>query len=204
MRKGIVVFGMCAAAAFGMTLAGCGKAAEKASEKVAEKTLEKAISVDGGSAKVDINSETGEVKVSGTDTAGAQFTATSGGGYSGSFSMTQTTEGGGTVAIQSGDGTKVPADFPKDVPLYDGLAVLQAMSDTASGMFNVTGGVAAAPEPVMAYYKEKTAAQGWTETMSMNAGDMQTLMCEKDDRALSVMVSKDGEKATLSVSVSKQ
>ena len=204
MRKGIVIFGMCASAAFAMALAGCGKAAEKASEKVAEKTLEKAVSVDGGSAKVDINSQTGEVKVSGTDAEGAQFNVTSGGGDSGSFTMTQTTEGGGTVAIQSGEGTKVPADFPKDVPLYDGLAVLQAMSDTASGMFNVTGGVAAAPETVMAYYKEKTAAQGWTETMSMNAGDMQTLMCEKDDRALSVMVSKDGEKATLSVSVSKQ
>ena len=204
MRKGIVIFGMCASAAFAMALAGCGKAAEKASEKVAEKTLEKAVSVDGGSAKVDINSQTGEVKVSGTDAEGAQFNVTSGGGDSGSFTMTQTTEGGGTVAIQSGDGTKVPADFPKDVPLYDGLAVLQAMSDTASGMFNVTGGVAAAPDAVMAFYKEKTAAQGWTETMSMNAGDMQTLMCEKDDRALSVMVSKDGEKATLSVSVSKQ
>ncbi|HNY85988.1 MAG TPA: hypothetical protein P5069_07750 [Candidatus Hydrogenedentes bacterium] len=204
MRKGIVIFGMCASAAFAMALAGCGKAAEKASEKVAEKTLEKAVSVDGGSAKVDINSQTGEVKVSGTDAEGAQFNVTSGGGDSGSFTMTQTTEGGGTVAIQSGEGTKVPADFPKDVPLYDGLAVLQAMSDTASGMFNVTGGVAAAPDAVMAFYKEKTAAQGWTETMSMNAGDMQTLMCEKDDRALSVMVSKDGEKATLSVSVSKQ
>lgn len=204
MRKGIVIFGMCASAAFAMALAGCGKAAEKASEKVAEKTLEKAISVDGGTAKVDINSETGAVKVSGTDAGGAQFNVTSGGGDSGSFTMTQTTEGGGTVAIQSGEGTKVPADFPKDVPLYDGLAVLQAMSDTASGMFNVTGGVAAAPDAVMAFYKEKTAAQGWTETMSMNAGDMQTLMCEKDDRALSVMVSKDGEKATLSVSVSKQ
>lgn len=201
MRKGIVVFGLCIAGVFAMTLAGCGKAAEK----VSEKAVEKAISVDGGDAKVDINSATGEVKVTGKDASGAEFKVTSGGeGDSQSFSMTQTTEGGGTVAIQSGEGTKIPADFPKDVPLYDGLAVLQAMSDTASGMFNVTGGIAAAPDTVMAFYKEKTAAQGWTETMSMNAGDMQTLMCEKDDRALSVMVSKDGEKSTLSVSVSKQ
>ena len=201
MRKGIVVFGLCVAVAVGMMLAGCGKAAEK----VSEKAVEKAISVDGGDAKVDINSETGAVKVTGKDASGAEFKVTTGGeGDAQAFSMTQATGEGGTVAIQSGEGTKIPADFPKDVPLYDGLAVQQAMSDTASGMFNVTGGVAAAPETVMAYYKEKTAAQGWKETMSMNAGDMQTLMCEKDDRALSVMVSKDGEKSALSVSVSKQ
>ena len=201
MRKGVLVFGLCIAGAFGMTLAGCGKAAEK----VSEKAVEKAIAADGGDAKVDINSETGAVKVTGKDASGAEFKVTTGGeGDAQAFSMTQATGEGGTVAIQSGEGAKIPADFPKDVPLYDGLAVLQAMSDTASGMFNVTGGVAAAPDTVMAFYKEKTAAQGWTETMSMNAGDMQTLMCEKDDRALSVMVSKDGEKSTLSVSVSKQ
>ena len=55
-----------------------------------------------------------------------------------------------------------------------------------------------------AFYKEKVAAQGWKELTNMNAGEMQTMQYEKDQRSLSVMLMKDGEKTTVSMQMSQK
>lgn len=197
--RGFVSFAMlfaCLLAAAG--LAGCGKAADKAVEKAAEKAAEQALKPSGGG-RVDIDNKTGEVRVTRRDASGVSVDVKSTASGE-SVEMTQTTEEG-TVTAKFGEAAVLPADFPKDVPVPDGLKIQAAVANGGSGEFTVSGKAAAGLDSLLSFYKEKTAAQGWNETMSMNAGEMHTLMCEKDTRALSVMLVKEEDGTLVSLSV---
>ncbi|MBW7864895.1 MAG: hypothetical protein GX580_06960 [Candidatus Hydrogenedens sp.] len=203
MRGIFCVSMLCACALAVSGLAGCGKAAEKATdkaaEKVAEKAAERALKSSGGGGRVDIDNKTGAVRVTGRDASGASYDIKSGASGD-SVQMTQTTEEG-TVTAQYGEGAKLPADFPKDVPVLDGLKIEAAVANGDKGEFTVSGKTTAGMDDVLSFYKDKTTAQGWKETMSMNAGEMYTFMCEKDSRALSVMMVKEEDGTMVSLSV---
>ncbi len=197
--RGFVCFSMlCAFVLAASGLAGCGKAADKTAEKVAEKAAEQALKPSGGG-RVDIDNTTGEVRVTRRDASGASYDMKSTASGE-SVEMTQTTEDG-TVTAQFGGEAKLPADFPKDVPVLDGMKIEAAVTDSGKGEFSVTGKTTTPADDVLSFYKEKTAAQGWKETMSMNAGEMHTFMCEKDARVLSVMMVKEEDGTLVSLSV---
>src|SRR5690349_9105440 len=63
--------------------------------------------------------------------------------------------GGGTATTGS-----IPADFPKDVPVYAGAGITSA--STAGGMAVAVLTTADAPEKVAAYYKDELEKQGWS------------------------------------------
>ncbi len=201
MRRVWTVAAALAAAALVVSgMAGCGKAAEKVTEKAAEKAAEKAMEQSGGNAKVDIDSASGTVKVEGTDEKGNSYAMTT--GADGDGSMNLTSSDGSTV--QTGENVKIPDAFPKDVPVLDGLVVKVAQANPAEKQFSLQGTTKATPAEVVSFYKDKTTAGGWTETMSMNSGELQSLMYSKGDQALSVMVAKDGDGTSVSIAVTPQ
>jgi len=214
------------ALALGLALAGCGKAAEKAGNTIAEKAIEKALSADGQKVDVKINKDGGASNISfqGTDRDGKKIDMTISGdgnkgalqmkGPEGTMNMTVTGDGDkaalqmkgpdGTMTMTAGDAAVLPADFPKDVPLYPGLKLymVQTMPDQKAHM--VQGFSTDSLDKVAAFCKEKFPAQGWTEQTSMNQGGdspMAMFSYQKEQRTLSIMVGREEERTSLSITV---
>ncbi len=180
---------------------GCGKAAQTVTEKATEKVIEKSIAKDGGKADVKIDSKSGKVQVKGTDASGNAYEVkTDGDNKTVNFKQT----GKDASEMQIGEGAKLPADFPKDVPVLDGLQLQMVQAATEKKEFVVQGKSTLSMEKAAAFYKEKVPAQGWKELTTMNAGEMQTMQYEKDQRSLSVMLMKDGDAIMVSTQTGPQ
>ena len=99
----------------------------------------------------------------------------------------------GSVAV-SGEGVKLPEDFPKDVPLYPGAtlssAVTAARSETAGHL--LTFQTSDAPEKVGAFYKSKFST--WKVKMEMSSGGGKVLLLQSPDekRSLTVVANPAG------------
>jgi hypothetical protein len=201
---GRVTTGQLAAAfllGWALIVTGCGKAAQTVTEKVAQKAIEKSIAKDGGKADVKFDSKSGTVQVKGKDASGNAYEVKSGGDKN-TVNFKQTGPDG--MEMQIGENAKLPADFPKDVPVLDGLQLQMVQSSTEKKTFVVQGNSTTPIAKAAAFYKEKIAAQGWKELTTMNAGEMQTMQYEKDQRTLSVMLMKDGENTNVSTQTGPQ
>ena len=181
--------------------AGCHKATQTVTEKIAEKAIEKSIAKDGGTADVKLDSKSGSVQMKGKDASGNAYEMKTGGGKD-SFDFKQTGADGSVT--QMGASAKLPADFPKDVPILDGLQLQLVQSSPAKKEFVVQGKAATPITKAAAFYKEKIAAQGWKELTSMDGGEMQNMQYEKEQRSLSVMLMKEGDATTVSMQLGPQ
>lgn len=112
----------------------------------------------------------------------------------------------GTAVFAGGSGTVVPADFPKDVPLYPGGKVTGSVSgtDKASGGHMVTFETSDAPEKVSDFYKSKLS--GWKNSMEMSSGNGKMLVMTAPDekRSVTVIASPSGGKTTVSLTVGEK
>ncbi len=198
ITKRILTGSLAAAFLLGGTVlgAGCGKATQTVTEKVAEKAIEKSIAKDGGTADVKIDSKSGTVQMKGKDASGNAFEMKTGGDKD-ALNFQQTGSDGTVTKV--GTGAKLPDDFPKDVPVLDGLQLQLVQSSPAKKEFVVQGKAATPIAKAAAFYKEKIAAQGWKQLTTMDGGEMQTMQYEKDERSLSVMLMKEGEDTTVSM-----
>jgi len=115
----------------------------------------------------------------------------------------------GSVEIKGKDGTvrigenKVPADFPKDVPIYKGAQVKGSMSSTANGKktFIVTLTTDDALKDAADYYKKELTSGGWTEKSAMTGGErgsqFAALGYEKGETLVTVSMTRvDSDKQT--------
>jgi len=114
------------------------------------------------------------------------------------------TMGNGAITAETGKGAKVSADFPKDIPVYPKSEVLMSMKMAENQTFTVQLGTADSLDTVGAYYKKEMAAQGWTESQTMNQGGdrpMQMLVYskEKEKRTVTVMVASEQGKTTINL-----
>jgi len=107
--------------------------------------------------------------------------------------------------MESGTDVKLPSDFPSDVFVIDG-EIKAAISDQASGGFTISIETEKTVEEVNALYKEKLESEGWKITATMNFSGMTSTTGEKDDRTVSVAISKAGSdtKTNAVVSAIKQ
>jgi len=124
---------------------------------------------------------------------------------------TQNDDGGGVdikvgnVQIQAGEpaGGKLPANFAKDVPIYEGAVVkanvLAGVGNDATGF--VTMHVPAAVEKVGEFYKAELKSQGWEEkqyVVSQNEGKTGIMIgATKDTRQLAIVISTDRQDQTI-------
>ena len=212
-RNGIRTITILAALVF---VVGCGK---KAGEVAQEKLLEAAINAGNNKdAKVDIKkdglsiqttNEKGEKIDMKMD--GNKMTMTTKDGENGVTTITSdkntvtSTSADGTTVV-SGEGAKVPDEFPKDIPVYAGVKVLSASSSPKEATFTLNLQSNDPVKTVAEYYAKEMVAQGWKETQKMEeSGDNPMIMLnyEKDNRIAMIHAMNDGGKATIMISTSK-
>ena len=173
----------------------CGKAKDAAMNKVKEVAVEKAIesqaAADGKKVNVDVSGDTMTVK-------GEDGTTKISGN-----SMEITSQDGKTKMV-SGENAALPADFPKDVPVYPGAKVTMAASNTEDKTTTLTLESKDAVEKIADYVSKETAAQGWKEDMVIKQpGDqpLHMLGYKKDNRTLMYTISGGSDGTSISMSL---
>jgi hypothetical protein len=206
----VVVVTLCLLMA--VTLAGCGKIAERATEVAMEKSIES----EGGDVDVDLNAEGGTFKVKDQET-GEEIEITQ--GEDASFVM-KTDEGttvmsgdeesfvitseDGTTTVTSGAGAKIPEGFPTDVPVYDGLVLEFASAQPSEGAYAVNGTTESSLEDVFSFYKEKLTGGGWSEEAAVTQPDMAFLAYKKENRSVNINLAQGEAGTNVAVAIYKE
>lgn len=112
-------------------------------------------------------------------------------------SMTFTGKDGQKVVMDVGNG-KLPADYPKDVPVYDGAKVILSQSASEKNTHNLVLESNDPPEKIAEFYKKGLETNGWKIESTMNMGEMSMFTASKDKRQAVVQVVNAGEKRTIS------
>lgn len=97
----------------------------------------------------------------------------------------------------------LPADFPKDVPIFENSTIEAAMS-IGGEQHQIVGNAHAGLDEVVSFYKKECAARGWKETMTMAQGGEEAASFstyEKNGRAMTVTVAQNEEGVHFSLSV---
>ena len=106
--------------------------------------------------------------------------------------------------LEFGENTKLPDDFPKDVPLYSQMTLRMAHSQKENETFFLQATSPDSPHQIAAFYKQEAAKNGWEEEASSEQGDqLRALSFKKADRNLQIIVAVTDEGTTISVNTSK-
>jgi hypothetical protein len=112
-------------------------------------------------------------------------------------SMTFTGKNGETVAITM-NGGKVPDDYPKDVPLYQGTKVIMSNSASEKHARHLILESSDPADKIVEYYKKGLDSNGWKVEGTMNMGEMNMFTASKDNRQLVIQISNSADKRTIS------
>lgn len=94
----------------------------------------------------------------------------------------------------------LPADFPKDIPIYTGASVVSA-STTGAGVGAVLS-TADAPEKVADFYKTELEKNGWSKPQVVSAAGTNSVMAKKEKHQLAVGITKAADgKTNISIGV---
>jgi hypothetical protein len=157
-------------------LAACGKAQEAAEEAVAEAATEAAIEA---MSDADVEVEDGGQTLSGVDENGEAF------------------------SVAQGDAATLPADFPQDVLVPEGLVLETSMVVGGNAFVGGTleGDMAALAARIDAHMK----GEGWTSTMAMTEQGSTMQVWQRDDRGVNYMIErKDDGKLGLTISHARE
>lgn len=109
---------------------------------------------------------------------------------------------GGAFKMAAGENLSIPADFPKAVPVYDGAKVAQVVT-TPEGAHLMLA-TPDAPADVVTFYKSTLEAAGWKSQMAMQTPDGDMLTYLKDKESIAVIVGRNAEGTTMTVTYSHQ
>jgi len=142
---------------------------KKASEKITEKLIEQSIEKDGGG-KASVDIQEGKMTIKDAD---------------------------GTLEVASGDGAKIPAEFPKDVFLVKNAKVVMSMksSDGMQVMLETKESV----DEVAKLYAAGMKAQEWEEETNVNMGDSVMCAYKKGEREATVIITKGSTGAQVQI-----
>jgi hypothetical protein len=108
-----------------------------------------------------------------------------------------TSDDGGEAEIEMGGSARIPADFPKAVPIYPGSKIVAAVGSTDKGKRShiVTLAAPAAANTVYDFYKQRLPSFGKVEEVGLGGIRM---LSAKDGKGttVSVMVSGNGANAS--------
>jgi predicted small lipoprotein YifL len=83
----------------------------------------------------------------------------------------------------------LPASFPRDIPIPDGLRASSVQSEHAGSYVALFGGDLS-PEDVYRFFSERLVAEGWTIDKANGAGPEYGLFASKDDRITTVICTR--------------
>jgi len=123
-------------------------------------------------------------------------------GKPGQSTLTFTDNKGAKVVIAS-EGSKLPDDYPKDVPVVAGAKVVMSSSaGTAQGTQSSL--VLESPDSfdkTVAFYKKAIEDNGWKSDATVSADKMTMISATKDTRHLVVQVTDADGKASVTQSI---
>ena len=123
-------------------------------------------------------------------------------GKAGQSAVTFTGKNGEKMTIDS-EGTKLPDDYPKDVPVASGAKIVMATSvDEKTGhsshlVLESTDSL----DHVLAFYKKGLADNGWKINTTISQPQVTIIAAEKDTRELSLSIQQSDGKCTVTQSV---
>jgi hypothetical protein len=154
--------------ACGIAVTGCGRNKEQREAEDAARIASKAMSVASGrDVKVDVKGDT----VTFTDAKG-------------------------NVKIQGGKGTKLPPDFPADIPVYKQAEILHTASRDED-QFSVALQSRDAVDKVAGFYRDAMTSADWESETTLDMPNRAILVYKKGDRMLSVMISAKQDGGTV-------
>jgi hypothetical protein len=147
---------------------------EKVEERVAEEVMEKAIESNiSGKAEIDI--EENSLRVQSQE---------------------------GEMIMTAGDSVQLPADFPKDIFLYEGADLNTAMEHPEG--FNLIFQTKDDPSKVSEAYLDAMQTKRWIKEMSMDMGGRKMMVFKKDDRIANVSIAPAEEMTQIVLTVVKE
>jgi len=102
--------------------------------------------------------------------------------------------------MEAGDNVKLPADFPSDVYVIDGK-IVAAMSNQVNKSFTISIEINKSLDEAFAIYQDEFKKQDWKITGTMNFGESASVTAEKNNRMVSVFISKSDDKTTVVLGV---
>lgn len=112
-------------------------------------------------------------------------------------SVTIEGEDGGKATFS--EGAEVPADFPSDVPVYEGTIKAAVEAKDAFTLAIVTQD---SPSDVLDWYVEKLTDEGWKREAKMATGEGGVYSAKKGDSAVQVVVASGSGDAAGDTSIS--
>lgn len=106
----------------------------------------------------------------------------------------------GTTSWAAGEGTKVPDTFPKDIQVYAGAKVLASVSVPNGQNLMLESGDSI--EKIIAFYKG--SMKEWKEEMSMNQGESSMLIYKKEQRQVSIVVTRADKGSQINLTVASE
>lgn len=104
-----------------------------------------------------------------------------------------TIEGEDGLSIQTGEDVKLPEDFPKDVYVPEGN-IMSVMKNIMGEGYSITLQTDEDMEVIYEDYKKELADEDWDETFTSNMGEIMMYSATKDERSLSLSISKEDGK----------
>jgi hypothetical protein len=104
---------------------------------------------------------------------------------------------GGDTEMELGSNARIPADFPRNVPIYPGAKLIASVGSTDRGRRShvVTLTATAAADVVYAFYKQRLPSFGTVEEVNL-AGIRMLTARSSGGTTLEVMVTADGQSAS--------
>jgi len=100
-----------------------------------------------------------------------------------------------------GEGVKLPAGFPKDVPLHKSGQVVAAFHQGDS--FHVSVKTKDSAQKVIDAYSEKMKAEGWSQEQAMDLGAAKMVHFTKEGRKVTVTATTTDDGAMVSITTQK-
>lgn len=100
----------------------------------------------------------------------------------------------------AGEDVSLPASFPSDIHVIEGT-IKAATTITEGEVYSVSILTDKSVAEAKAEYDEELVKDGWTETISMNFGDVVSIGADKDDRTLNISIGEDEETGQVLVTI---
>jgi hypothetical protein len=119
--------------------------------------------------------------------------------HDGSVTITDKGKNDGSMHIAGKDGTtmdintgKPITDYPADVPLYEGKAVMDIKTEKKHSRV-VSVQTPDPAEKISDFYKSQLESKGWKTESTINTAQMSMFVATKDDRQLTITIGADAD-----------
>jgi hypothetical protein len=106
-------------------------------------------------------------------------------------------------SMQIGADIKLPADFPADVYVAEGK-ITAAIKANGNNGYTVSIESDQSLVDLKSAYEQKLPEQGWKITGTMDFGASASVMAEKDERSLSVILGRSDNKSSIVLTVAEK